>query len=739
VTETSHVAPPRLVYLGIAVLTVAGVALVTTVGRDAEATRAAQLALGLQAFLAIALAAVHRDSAGPARRALQIALMVAIGALLGVQSWFFGPHSGFAGFLATTMIVVGLLTRGAAVQRPKLVGWSVFAGLAGGQVLVVSLVLAGVLRDASLVPLFLASYRVPHVVFAHATMQGIYLAAFASGRVFQRRYNELTHHLAETIRASAHRDVLLEEARARYVRALGIAKQAMDGDSSGRFSAPPQQVTPPPLPTLEHDVGRVGRAWQEAFRWKTGVFNRAVIAFAFIGVLLLWPVIREPIALYIAWASIAAIVVALLTMRRSTYRAWVVAGLFSVGPPYALGLTAAFPAVITVMLFTGGVFSSAQRDEWRTRRGLALTAVIASHSLIFALVLSGVVPDLGNAPIRPNGQSAFDAVLLHCTTMIVYCATFALSVAIDRRFDVATQQIEVAAREAARKDALLASTQLQLEQVLAGGKRGIFSGQRVGAYDVGDVLGRGSMGEVYEATRSGQRAALKVVRPEVVSDPLTLRLFRDEAEALRRIDSPFVARVFDVSEGELPYIAMEYIDGPSLTTILKARKRLPLDEARTLIREIGHALDDVHRAGVIHRDIKPSNVIHANNSRWKLVDFGVARVLERPDTESFVGTAAYMAPEQALGEPVDARADLYSLCLVIYRVLVGKPAFNQSDPFTVARTAREFGPPDPFDTAPDLPPRLVAVLLRGLSPQPTDRFADARTLAAAFEDAFGSL
>jgi predicted Ser/Thr protein kinase len=733
----AHVAPPRLVYVAIAIAALVGVLLVTTVGRDPTATDAARTALFVQAGLSLLLAAIHRDPVGPMQRAVQIAVMVMLGALTGVLAWFFGPQSGFSAFIAAMLIAFGLLTRGAAVKWPHLVGWSVFGAIALGQATVVVLVVSGKLPDASLVPVFLESYGPWKAVFAHGAMQAIYLAAFLSGRVLQRRANELTQRIDEAVRVAAHREALLDEARAEYRRALAVGKVSaripVDETGETRVSMVPATST----------RASTGSAWQQAFQSKMVAFHWLIIGFAVIGALLIVPVIRERAALYVALAAMAGIVAIVLIARRRgwVYQHWAVVAVLTIGPLYALGFPSALPAVITIGLFAGGLFSSAQRDAWRTRRGLVLGALIVSHSLAFGLVLAGIIPDLGNAPIRAPGQPTGHVVLQHVLLMVVYLATYGLTVAIDRRFDALTQRAEAATREAAQKAALLTTAREDLAQLLAGERRGIFSGLLVGPYEVSTLLGRGSMGEVYEANRAGVRAALKVVRGEVVSDAFTLGMFVTEAEALRRIKSPHVAQLYDTSAigSDLPYIAMEYIEGPSLTDILRARRRLSLPELRALIAEIGRALDDAHRAGVVHRDIKPSNVIHATTAEgatWKLVDFGVALLLDVPESDTFVGTATYMAPEQALGEAVDARADLYSFSLVVYRAMTGRPAFTSPDPLEVARIARSVGVPDPLAVAPDLPPRLVAALMRGLAPYARDRYQSARELCAAFEAAF---
>lgn len=205
---------------------------------------------------------------------------------------------------------------------------------------------------------------------------------------------------------------------------------------------------------------------------------------------------------------------------------------------------------------------------------------------------------------------------------------------------------------------------------------------------------------------------------------------------MRRVDSQYVARVFEVASFDegLPFIAMELVEGRSLSEVLRERERLSFEEARRLIRDMARGLADVHAAGVLHCDIKPGNVLHTEAGRWKLVDFGVARRLDSAlGRTAQAGTPAYMAPEQATGGEVAERSDLYALCLVAYGALVGRPAFVGS-----RGTSRDTGDRVPPDTARwiELPEDLRLALRRGLANRPQERYQGAAELAIAFEAAF---
>jgi serine/threonine-protein kinase len=244
------------------------------------------------------------------------------------------------------------------------------------------------------------------------------------------------------------------------------------------------------------------------------------------------------------------------------------------------------------------------------------------------------------------------------------------------------------------------------------------------------LLGRGGMGEVYEADTAGKRVALKLLRADRLGDPLAVERFQQEAQVLVRVASPYCARVIEVSGASaVPYLAMEYVDGPSLSMVLRER-RLERAEIVALVEDLARGLGDVHAAGIVHLDLKPSNVLRGGE-RWMIVDFGIARMLTAEALRRIAGTPTYMAPEQALGEPLDTRTDLYSLSLILYRAITGRPAYVGSDAAVIAHRARRLGPPDPRDVA-NIDDDLALVLRIGCAAALEDRFATAAELQAAF-------
>jgi hypothetical protein len=248
-------------------------------------------------------------------------------------------------------------------------------------------------------------------------------------------------------------------------------------------------------------------------------------------------------------------------------------------------------------------------------------------------------------------------------------------------------------------------------------------GDRVGAYTVRSLIGTGGMGEVYRAqdTRLDRVVAIKILRAEVADEGALQRFFR-EARTVARLRHPNVIAVFDVGEHEgLPFIVMEYVAGPSLATIIRERRAVPLDTRLKYIADLCDGLSHAHERGIVHRDVKPSNVLIDDGSA-RLVDFGIARELGGATVTSVAGSPNYFAPEQLAGKG-DHRADLFSLGATLYELLTGTRAF----PGSVAdgllyRILDAPAPPLP----PDLGGRALADLVsRALEKDPDRRFQSA--------------
>ncbi|MBI2389395.1 MAG: serine/threonine protein kinase [Deltaproteobacteria bacterium] len=287
-----------------------------------------------------------------------------------------------------------------------------------------------------------------------------------------------------------------------------------------------------------------------------------------------------------------------------------------------------------------------------------------------------------------------------------------------------------------------------------------------GKFEIECLIGRGGMGAVYRARQKSLRraVAIKVLRTELLDDPTYAARFKREANAASQLDHPNLMRVIDFGEdGDLLYIAMELIDGRPLSAIMK--DDFPLDRTRVaeLIGQLLAALAVMHDARIVHRDLKPENVMVVVGRDddgdaaeiVKLCDFGIAKQVKTQEPPkdptqppatatatltiagSLVGTPDYMAPEQAKGDPLDGRSDLYSVGVILYHMLTGQLPFKSSNSvkLLLAHINQKPTPPTTLRAAAD--PALEAICLRALEKDPKARFADAREMRAALRDALG--
>ncbi|MGW0782341.1 Stk1 family PASTA domain-containing Ser/Thr kinase [Streptomyces sp. NPDC002913] len=266
-----------------------------------------------------------------------------------------------------------------------------------------------------------------------------------------------------------------------------------------------------------------------------------------------------------------------------------------------------------------------------------------------------------------------------------------------------------------------------------------------GRYELGSVLGRGGMAEVYLAhdTRLGRTVAVKTLRADLARDPSFQARFRREAQSAASLNHPAIVAVYDTGEDyvdgvSIPYIVMEYVDGSTLRELLHSgRKLLP---ERTLEMTVGilQALEYSHRAQIVHRDIKPANVMLTRTGQVKVMDFGIARAMgdsgmTMTQTAAVIGTAQYLSPEQAKGEQVDARSDLYSTGCLLYELLAVRPPFVGDSPVAVAyqHVREEPQPPSNFDS--EITPEMDAIVLKALTKDPDYRYQSADEMRADIE------
>ncbi|WP_406284583.1 Stk1 family PASTA domain-containing Ser/Thr kinase [Embleya sp. NBC_00896] len=270
-------------------------------------------------------------------------------------------------------------------------------------------------------------------------------------------------------------------------------------------------------------------------------------------------------------------------------------------------------------------------------------------------------------------------------------------------------------------------------------------------YEIGAVLGRGGMAEVYMGRdiRLGRSVAVKTLRADLARDPTFQARFRREAQSAASLNHPAIVAVYDTGEDyidgiSIPYIVMEYVDGSTLRELLHSGRRLLPERALEMTAGVLQALEYSHRNGIIHRDIKPANVMLTRQGTVKVMDFGIARAMAdngmtMTQTAAVIGTAQYLSPEQARGETVDARTDLYSAGCLMYELLTERPPFVGDSPVAVAyQHVREDPlPPSTFD--PEVSPTIDAIALKSLAKNPDNRYQSADEMRADIERALHGL
>jgi len=258
-------------------------------------------------------------------------------------------------------------------------------------------------------------------------------------------------------------------------------------------------------------------------------------------------------------------------------------------------------------------------------------------------------------------------------------------------------------------------------------------------YDLLDKLGSGGMGIVYKARdrETGEVIALKVLRSALTDDATLMERFRNELRLARRITHHNVCRIYDFNRVDnSAFISMEFVDGSSLRELLSRPGRLEFPQLLHIARQICAGLGEAHIQGIVHRDLKPENVMLDHLGCVKLMDFGIARSLDTRSTAtgSFLGTPAYMAPEQAEGKPVDRRSDIYALGLVLYEMFTGRAAFSGDTPLAVALKQIRETPPPPRNLQPGLPAQVEYVILKCLCKDPSKRFQGVEEVEAALAE-----
>jgi serine/threonine-protein kinase len=254
------------------------------------------------------------------------------------------------------------------------------------------------------------------------------------------------------------------------------------------------------------------------------------------------------------------------------------------------------------------------------------------------------------------------------------------------------------------------------------------------------------MAEVHRGRdgRLGRDVAIKLLRADLARDPSFLNRFRREAQSAAGLNHPAIVAVYDTGEdhsglspatAEVPYIVMEYVEGQTLRDVLKIEGRLPPRRAMEIVAEVCGALDFSHRNGIVHRDIKPANVMITRAGAVKVMDFGIARAIADnsatvTQTAAVIGTAQYLSPEQARGETVDARSDVYSTGCLLYELVTGHPPFTGDSPVAVAYQHVRENPVVPSSENPAIPRALDSIVMKALAKNPMNRYQTAGEMRA---------
>src|SRR5215831_16561578 len=272
-----------------------------------------------------------------------------------------------------------------------------------------------------------------------------------------------------------------------------------------------------------------------------------------------------------------------------------------------------------------------------------------------------------------------------------------------------------------------------------------------GRYELDGVVGRGGMAEVYRARdiRLDRIVAVKTLRDDLARDQTFQARFRREAQSAASLNHPSIVAVYDTGEDmvgptPVPYIVMEYVDGRTLRDLLRDDRRLLPERALEITDGVLRALDYSHRNGIVHRDIKPGNVMLTRTGEVKVMDFGIARAVSdaqatMTQTAQVIGTAQYLSPEQARGERVDARSDLYSTGCLLYELLTGRPPFLGDSPVAIAYQHVRENPVPPSRLDPEIPPWADSIVLRAMAKDPAQRYQSAAEMRTDIQRALSGV
>jgi serine/threonine-protein kinase len=442
------------------------------------------------------------------------------------------------------------------------------------------------------------------------------------------------------------------------------------------------------------------------------------------------------VALTTAWFAVLLRDESRYTMGRTLLSAYAcIFGAF--GGVYFFGVFSPAP-----MILPFGIFFFGAAQSFRATLSVYLTCALLLLGLSFVLV---VRPDLDHGLVTAHGLATKDLAVILAAEQATLLATFLIARASRKATLDAIEHHDRLVRGIAQREALLKEAREDLDRALKFGGLGRFTDAQLGSFRLGKILGRGGMGEVYEATHvsTHEPAAVKLLHTHVLADPDLVRRFMREARIAQSVVVPNVVRVLEIGglDAPVPYIAMERLRGEDLADYLRRHRSLTLRKTVALVRQIGKGLLAAKAAGIVHRDLKPRNVFYAEEGLtkrvWKILDFGVSKLADgggegTQTKDMLVGTPQYMAPEQATGGQVSHRTDIYALGVIAYRALTGRPAFTGEQTAETLYQVVYQMPPRPSEIA-RLPKDVDLALMIAMAKDAAMRFDSGDELAAALE------
>ncbi len=396
------------------------------------------------------------------------------------------------------------------------------------------------------------------------------------------------------------------------------------------------------------------------------------------------------------------------------------------------------PAALVIL---PGIYFVARSQTAVAAWGMYLVSALMQGTLAI-LILTDTIRDPGL--ITASDSELHVRIIAQVLTQMMYGGMFLIARGSRSAALQAMDKVFIAENKAQEREAAFIEVREDLDRMLGAGGMGHYSDRMFGRYKVGGIIGRGAMGEVYEAIHvdTAQLAAVKLLHPHVLAKPSSVERFLREAQAASALHSPHSVQVLGVSgpDAAIPYLIMEKLTGYDLAEHLREVRKLTMPEVIALVEQVGSVIDLAASKGIVHRDLKPQNLFLAEGPQgatWKVLDFGASKLGEHSGTLTqgrVIGTPAYMSPQQAKGQDVDGAADLYCLAAIVYRTLAGRPPFTGKDLPTTLYNVVYGTPPQPSVLA-DIDPTLDLVLAVGMAKKPKDRFADSQAFAKALRDA----